>query len=120
MSWSYRKSINAGPFRLNFSKSGISYSVGVKGARIQMNSKGTYVNLSANGITYRRKISGTPALPHAAEPQVLEHTITSAAIEQLTDADSREFVTELSQKCQKLSYARWIGLPLLVTFLAIL
>ena len=30
MGWRYRKSLNLGPFRLNFSKSGIGYSVGGK------------------------------------------------------------------------------------------
>jgi hypothetical protein len=44
MSWSYRKSFGSGLFRVNFSKSGVSYSVGVKGARVNIGPKGTYVN----------------------------------------------------------------------------
>jgi hypothetical protein len=59
MGWSYRKSFGSGPFRVNFSKRGISYSVGVKGARMNFGPRGTYVNLSSHGIKYRRKLQGT-------------------------------------------------------------
>ena len=34
MGWSFRRSKSFGLFRLNFSKSGVGFSVGVKGARI--------------------------------------------------------------------------------------
>ena len=32
MGWSYRKSVNLGPFRVNISKSGIGYSLGGRGS----------------------------------------------------------------------------------------
>lgn len=41
MGWRYRKSAKAGPFRLNFSKSGIGYSVGSKHYRVTKTAKGT-------------------------------------------------------------------------------
>lgn len=41
MGWRYRKSVKAGPFRLNFSKSGIGYSVGSKHYRVTKTAKGT-------------------------------------------------------------------------------
>lgn len=41
MGWRYRKSVKAGPFRLNFSKSGIGYSVGSKRYRVTKTAKGT-------------------------------------------------------------------------------
>jgi hypothetical protein len=40
MGWSFRRSKGFGLFRLNFSKSGIGYSFGVKGARVGVNAKG--------------------------------------------------------------------------------
>jgi hypothetical protein len=40
MGWSFRRSKSFGLFKLNFSKSGIGYSFGVKGARIDINAKG--------------------------------------------------------------------------------
>lgn len=40
MGWRYRKSLNLGPFRLNFSKSGIGYSVGGKYFRVTKKADG--------------------------------------------------------------------------------
>jgi len=124
MGWSYRKSFSAGPFRMNFSKKGISYSVGVKGARINMGPRGTYVNLSTHGISYRQKISG-PAAPlprptSEVQPDNVYNNITSAAVEELTDTDSLAFITELNEKCRKISYVKEAKLPLLIILLVLL
>ena len=59
MGFYFRKSKSVGPFRLNFSKSGIGLSTGVKGARLSFGPRGTYVNVGRNGIYYRKKIGGT-------------------------------------------------------------
>jgi hypothetical protein len=129
MSWSYRKSFGSGPFRVNFSKSGISYSVGVKGARVNFGPKGTYVNLSSHGISYRRKTSGAAGasspvssgvpvmVPVMYEPV---HNIASAAVEQLTDTDSKDFIQELSQKAAKVSYVNWLGIFPFIVFMLVL
>jgi hypothetical protein len=56
MGWSYRKSVNLGPFRLNLSKSGIGYSVGAKDFRVGVNSRGRrYESLTVpgTGLHYR-------------------------------------------------------------------
>lgn len=58
MGWFYRRSAKFGPFRLNFSKSGIGVSAGIRGARVSTGPKGTYVNLGRGGMYYRQKISG--------------------------------------------------------------
>ncbi|HEY9260851.1 DUF4236 domain-containing protein [Chitinophaga sp.] len=60
MSWSYRKRIKIIPgVHLNFSKSGISTSIGIKGASLTFSNKGTYLNTSIPGlgISNRQKIS---------------------------------------------------------------
>ena len=59
MGFYIRKSKSFGPFRLNFSKSGIGVSTGVKGARVSFSPKGTYVNLGRSGLYYRQKIGGS-------------------------------------------------------------
>ena len=125
MSCSYRKSLGSGPFRVNFSKSGISYSVGVKGARVNVGPRGTYVNLSSHGISYRRKISGSsvpvPQPTHHPVPAAFEeiNNIASADIDQLTDTDSKDFIQELTQKAGQLSYVNWLGIFPLVVFLSV-
>lgn len=125
MGWSYRKSFGSGPFRVNFSKSGISYSVGVKGARVNVGPRGTYVNLSLHGISYRRKVSGAGLPSSPTAPQMLPvafeavHNIASANIDQLTDTDSKDFISELTQKAGQVSYTNWFGVfPLIVFLLA--
>jgi hypothetical protein len=130
MSWSYRKSFGSGPFRVNFSKSGVSYSIGVKGARVNMGPKGTYVNLSSHGISYRKRIDmpaqdspTAPAyLPAQPYPAGLEqgHQIASAAIDQLSDTDSRDFIQELTTKAGQVSYVNWFGVLPLIIFLSAL
>jgi hypothetical protein len=55
MGWSYRKSVNLGPFRINLSKSGIGYSVGGRGFRTGVNSRGRSYNsfsIPGTGLRY--------------------------------------------------------------------
>lgn len=55
MGFRFRKSIKAGPFRVNISKSGIGYSAGVKGFRVTKRADGrkqrTY-SIPGTGISY--------------------------------------------------------------------
>ena len=58
----FRKRIKVFPgFHLSFSNSGISSSVGVKGASLTFNKKGTYLNTSipGTGIYSRQKIGNS-------------------------------------------------------------
>ncbi|GGB22850.1 DUF4236 domain-containing protein [Mucilaginibacter rubeus] len=126
MGLSFRKSFGSGPFRVNFSKSGVSYSVGVKGARVNFGPKGTYVSLSSHGISYRRKISGPQASIPQVQPQLTPaftaetHNIASASIGQLTDTDSRDFIAELTKKAGQISYLNWFGIFPLIAFLSVI
>lgn len=55
MGFSYRKSFKAGPFRVTASKSGISYSAGVKGFRVTKRANGrvrTTVSAPGTGLRY--------------------------------------------------------------------
>lgn len=61
MGWNFRKSVKVFPgFKLNFSKSGISGTVGIRGASVTVGPKGVYANASipGTGIYKRQKISG--------------------------------------------------------------
>jgi hypothetical protein len=56
MGWSYRKSVNLGPFRVNLSKSGIGYSVGGKDFRVGVNARGRKydsLTIPGTGLHYR-------------------------------------------------------------------
>jgi hypothetical protein len=54
MGWSYRKSVNIGPFRINVGKSGVGYSVGRKGFRTGVRSDGRrYQSVGIPGTGWR-------------------------------------------------------------------
>jgi hypothetical protein len=83
MGFRYRKSFKAGPFRVTASKSGISYSAGVKGARITKRADGrvqTTLSAPGTGLGYTSSTGGktsarsrpaparTPSIPAAPKP----------------------------------------------------
>jgi hypothetical protein len=56
MGFYYRKSFKAGPFRINLSKSGVGYSVGGRGFRTGVTSRGrrySNVSIPGTGLGYR-------------------------------------------------------------------
>ena len=60
MGFSFKKSFNAGPFRVTVSKSGISTSFGVKGARITKKANGNTMytlGIPGTGISHRSEKS---------------------------------------------------------------
>jgi hypothetical protein len=65
MGWSYRKSLGAGPFRINLSRSGVGYSIGARGFRTGVDSRGrryTSVSIPGTGlrhVSYGGKSQGT-------------------------------------------------------------
>lgn len=126
MGFYFRKSAGLGPIRLNFSKSGIGISTGVKGARLVFSPKGTYVHLGTNGLYYRKHISfkgdqksnkqefvEVPTIQHVDKNQEIIETVN---FENLTDIDSQEFIQELEKKDKKISLFNLFLLLGLVVF----
>jgi Protein of unknown function (DUF4236)/zinc-ribbon domain len=73
LGWYLRKSVKVGPFRVNFSKSGIGYSFGVKGARIGAGPHGPYIAGGRGGIYYRQSLKTNPltSRPPSTSPPIL-------------------------------------------------
>ncbi|MFI6472337.1 DUF4236 domain-containing protein [Streptomyces sp. NPDC050516] len=64
MGFSYRKSFKAGPIRVTASKSGISYSAGMKGVRVTKRADGrvqTSLSAPGTGLRYSETSSGKKA-----------------------------------------------------------
>jgi hypothetical protein len=56
MAWRFRKSLKLGPIRLNFSKSGVGYSIGGRGFRVGQDAKGrsyTAASIPGTGLYSR-------------------------------------------------------------------
>ena len=79
MGFRFRKSVNLGPLRVNFSKSGIGYSVGGKGFRATKKAGGgfrTTASIPGTGISYvrdysssgKQKSSGKSSPPSSSGP----------------------------------------------------
>lgn len=56
MGFYFKKILHFGPFRINFSKSGISISLGVKGASVNIGPKRSYINVGRKGLYYKKSI----------------------------------------------------------------
>ncbi len=63
-----RKSISAGPFRFNLSKSGLGLSVGIRGLRIGTGPRGHYVHAGRGGLYYRSSIGRAGERRRRASP----------------------------------------------------
>jgi|GEM_PF-1375788 len=58
MAFYLRKYLQSGPVRLNISKGGLGLSGGVRGARIGISPRGTYLHAGRHGLYYRKHLSG--------------------------------------------------------------
>ena len=95
MAWSFRRRIKIIPgVHLNFSRSGISTSIGFQGASLTLGKSGTYLNTSIPGlgIYNRQKISGGSDSPEPPQNdfEYLSHlpeNIFSADVQEITSQD---------------------------------
>lgn len=93
MGFLYRKSAKLGPFRVTASKSGISYSAGVKGARVTKRANGkVQTTLSAPGTGLRYTTSGTRTSPGTSWSASTSWTRTSSARVMFTSPPSATHV----------------------------
>lgn len=63
MRWSISKSINLGPLKITVSKTGLTASLGVPGARISLNTKGEAgIRLGKKGFSYTKRKKVLPKI----------------------------------------------------------
>lgn len=106
MGWYFRKSFNAGPFKLNLSRSGLGASFGVKGLRVGAGPRGSYVHVGAGGLYYRQSLDNGNNKHNPAESPSLDgrsnilnglQEIESADVANLTDVSSELILKELNR-----------------------
>lgn len=109
-----RKSVSAGPFRFNFSKSGVGVSVGVKGLRIGTGPRGHYIHAGRGGLYYRATLNNAGRRQSVVPPQlqtppvvpfnnddVAMIEIDSGDVMQMRDASFSELLDEMNAKVQQ-------------------
>lgn len=102
-----RRSISAGPFRFNLSKSGVGVSVGVKGFRVGTSPRGSYVHMGLGGVYYRALLSpaakrerpaSTVNFVEAAQPVSDGLTeIESGPVALMAPASAQELLTQIAE-----------------------
>jgi hypothetical protein len=120
MPFYFRKSIKAGPFRINLSKSGVGLSVGVRGLRVGIGPKGHYIHAGAHGLYYRQtgqfQKPGSPtsprphvSLPAAPSPNtwvtddgVVMRRVISDSVETMSGGSRQEAVAGLNEARERL------------------
>lgn len=104
MAWSYRRRIKIIPgVHLNFSKSGISTSIGVKGSSVTIGKKGSYINTSIPGlgIYNRQKLGKNNTVPAADnvplqhdEPEIIPVYSSGLPVDNIFSADPQEITSQ--------------------------
>src|SRR5436305_1802758 len=105
MGFGFRKSYTSGPFRFTVSKSGISSSFGVKGARVTMGPRGTHISVGSHGFYYRERIGPSRQSHHKTPypgPASSRHTangeIPTAKANALVDSSSEQLLLDLNRR----------------------
>jgi len=120
VSFYLRKSVKAGPFRVNLSRSGIGVSTGIPGLRVGSGPRGTYVRMGRRGIYYQQTISRTgrgrvhssPVASHptaVAADDVILDDVTGATTFELAAASPSDLVRQFNEAAAHVSL-----LPLVV------
>ena len=127
MGFYVRKSVKAGPFRFNLSKSGVGVSAGVPGFRVGTGPRGNYVSVGRHGTHYRTAL-GAPRSPSGSRspvmpPQpadflpsnVLMEDVTGATAVSLMPTTGDDVVAQLNTAARRSS----LGWPAAITVLVI-
>jgi Protein of unknown function (DUF4236) len=135
MSFYLRKSVKAGPFRVNLSRSGIGLSTGVPGLRIGTGPRGSYVRIGAHGVYYQQTLSESArsgqTRPRRPQPQlrpgtgadVVMEDVNGATTLELADASPSEMVSQVNAAARHVSLlplAILLWLPVITIPLAVL
>lgn len=120
MGFYVRKSLSAGPFRFNLSKSGMGVSVGVPGFRVGTGPRGNYVHMGRGGVYYRTTLSGrtmpathSPTQPYptvdAFRPSgVLMEDVSGATAMELAPTGGGDVVDQLNAAASRTAWGWWV------------
>jgi hypothetical protein len=100
MGFYLRKAFRIGPLRLNLSRSGIGLSAGVRGARVGVGPRGSYLHAGREGIYYRKTLGRSRRRARSGVPVTV--SFNTAA----TQADTPLFSTFLRSMTRALALRR--------------
>lgn len=126
MGFYLRKSARFGPFRINFSTSGIGVSAGIRGLRLGVGPRGAYVHAGVGGLYYRQSLGAIarpeqrytqnpqpsdrlPPIANADRTLGVEQVIESGSVLQMNDSTGSGLVEELDACRKRLQMSPWVA-----------
>lgn len=123
MGFYFRKSVNLGGLRFNFSKSGVGVSTGVKGFRVGTGPRGNYIQMGKNGIYYkktwgnsRNKVKNRNTYSNVDRytkysymNNAKEKDVDEYKTQEICDSSSKELVEEITNNNKKITL-KWFSL----------
>ena len=118
MGFYFRKSINIGGLRFNFSKSGIGVSTGVKGFRIGTGPRGNYIQMGRDGIYYKkiwnnkstsRQRTNNYKVYNNTKNNINDVDIDEYETTEIYDSSSKELIDEITNNNKKITL-KWFSL----------
>lgn len=117
MGFYIRKSVSAGPFRFNLSRSGVGVSVGVKGFRVGSGPRGHYVHMGRGGLYYRallgrpRPATGMRGPVPPPQPQAPDADLSPVEIGNVLEmlpSSGSEVVEQINEKSGRMRLWPWV------------
>jgi hypothetical protein len=121
MGFYIRKSVSAGPFRFNLSRSGVGISGGVKGFRIGSGPRGNYVHMGRGGLYYRASLGaprrasrvrnlGSPPHPppQSPPPGGPLSEVEIGNILEMVSTNGSEIVRQINEKIGRWRFWPWV------------
>lgn len=130
MGLSFRKSFKMGPLRVNLSGAGVGVSAGIRGARVSVGPRGTYVTLSGGGFRYQKKLHASPPAPRSQavlpavssqkQLTVPEGHIHTASVEDLLESSPEDLLSEIQKRTDRVNWFSiyLVGAGLLLLYVA--
>lgn len=123
MGFYFRKSVNLGGLRFNFSKSGVGVSTGVKGFRIGSGPRGNYIQMGRNGVYYKKTWGNSKSRANEHNntqnikkynqnnytPKSENEDLDEYTTEEICDSSSIELVEEIKNNYSKITL-KWFSL----------
>lgn len=123
MGFYFRKSVNLGGLRFNFSKSGVGVSTGVKGFRIGSGPRGNYIQMGRNGVYYKKTWGNSKSRVNEHNntqnikkynqnnytPKSENEDLDEYTTEEICDSSSIELVEEIKNNYSKITL-KWFSL----------
>lgn len=124
MGFYVRKSVKAGPFRFNLSKSGLGVSAGVPGFRVGTGPRGNYVRVAGGVVQYRSTRRAPVEEPGWTPPppppvaEILLEDVTGASASELVPTGPGDLVEQLNEAAGRWRFFPWALGALIVILLA--